>query len=423
MTILPAPKAALFHPVRSPPTVSRVIIVSDFCDLQGGQAKVAIDSARLLAEAGYDVIFFGASGVPDPRLDHPKIRVVGLGQVPLANGGLRVALAGLWNGTAATELRDLITTEAGQGTVVHVHGFAKALSPAIGPVLATAPVPVIYTLHEYFLACPNGGLFDYQERRICTRMPMSAACIMAHCDARQRSHKAYRLLRQIILHRVGKLPQSLCHIVVLTERQRQIMAGHLPKNAQLHLLANPVTSPPKSPNTRSRSGPFAFVGRLSPEKGAPLFARAAALAKVPAMFIGDGADAAAVRSANPDAEITGWLAHSDVQERLSQARALVLPSLWYECQPLVMLEALSMGVPVVAGRWISGTDCITDGVNGVLFDNPEPEPLAAALQVAQTIPDFDPAPFRARFAPTAHLSGLLDIYQNALHKYLHEKAY
>ena len=389
----------------------QVLILGDFASLTGGQAKVAIDSAVLLAEAGLRVTFFAACAPVDARLRRDGITVTCLGQPDIAAdpSRLRALARGLWNRDAARRLAAEIAALDPDRAVIHCHGWAKALSPSIGPVLAQSPVPVLYTLHEYFLACPNGGFFDYETRRICARDPLGPACLIAACDRRGAHHKAWRLARAMIARGPGRLPGGLRHIAVLGETQRATIAPYLPAGARLHHLPNPVA--PGGPGVdAARNGDFVFVGRLSPEKGAPLFAAAARKAVVRAVFVGDGEERSAVLRANPDATVTGWLPPEEVQHHLSRARALVLPSLWSECQPLVSLEALLRGVPVVTGRWCAAAEEIEDGRNGVLVDRPDRDAFAEALLRVQSIGAFDSQALAQKVAPAAHLSRLARIY-------------
>ena len=112
---------------------------------------------------------------------------------------------------------------------------------------------------------------------------------------------------------------------------------------------------------------FVFVGRLSAEKGATLFAEAAREAEVQAVFVGDGDEKESILRTNPDATITGWLDRDKVLARYREARALVFPSLWFECQPLAVLEALSLGVPVIVTDRCAASEAVVDGQNGYRF--------------------------------------------------------
>lgn len=392
-----------------------VLIVGDFADINGGQAKVAIDSARLLADAGMNVIFFAASGPVSQVLDHPNIRTVCLGQKTLIDNPSRMnaMLSGLWNGAALRALRAEIAQLDPGSTVVHCHGWAKALSPSVGRELTSGRVPVLYTMHEYFLACPNGGFFDYRQQEICMRKPLSLDCATTNCDARHVSHKLWRMARSVLARGAGRLPHGLTDIAYISDTQLRAMQPYLPNAARLHTLPNPV-SVGGAPVDAARNETFLFVGRLSPEKGALHFAHAAREAGVKAVFVGDGPEADAIISANSEAEITGWLSPDQVQAHLAQARALVFPSLWYECQPLVPIEALVRGVPVVCGAWSAASEVVRDGVNGVIYDSADVTSLTNALRQVSGVGPFEAPDLAAAVSPARHLARLFEIYEQML---------
>ncbi len=393
--------------------LERVILVSDFANVNGGQAKVAIDSAVLLADAGIDVVFFAGSGTPDPLLSHPKIRVVELGQTDILSDAnrLRAAGKGIWNRAAAARLREEVRRHDPRTTVLHAHGYAKVLSPAIGPVLTNGPLRSVYTMHEYFLACPNGGFYDFQKQQICTRTALSLSCLSCNCDMRHPAHKAWRVLRQAATLGPGRMPRGLRDVIYISETQRRVMAPYLAATTRLHHLPNPITVADLPPVDAAKNEVFLFVGRFSPEKGALMFATAAKSAGVKAVFVGDGEEASAIRAANPDAVITGWQTPAQVQDWIGKARALVFPSLWYETFGLVVHEALARGVPVISGAWSAAAEVVIDGQNGWIYERPEINALTNALNTAQMAPKNAVKSDRNMNTSAAHLEKLTNIYR------------
>jgi glycosyltransferase involved in cell wall biosynthesis len=393
-----------------------VLLVSDFAFINGGQAKVAIDSARLLAEAGLQVTFFAAVGPVDSALDHPGIEVELLDQKDILSepSRLRAMTRGIWNRTARERLEATVARFDPKTTVLHCHGYAKALSPSIGPVLTDGPLPTVYTMHEYFLACPNGGFYDYQRNEICTRRALGTACLTSNCDVRKPAHKVWRVARQMATWGPGGLPRGMRDIIYISETQKRAMAPYLPGEARLHHVPNPIARPDGPAVRAEENDIYLFVGRLNPEKGGRIFAEAARKAGVRAVFVGDGAEADVIRAVNPDAEILGWKSPAEVQEWLGKARALVFPSLWYEGQPLTPLEALARGVPVVCGTWSAAAECVTDGKTGILYDRPEVDSLAGALSRVEGMSFGDASEVLDPLEPAAHLQMLLDLYEELL---------
>ncbi len=398
--------------------LKNVIIVYDFAHINGGQAKVAIESALLLSAAGLKVSYFAAVGPVDDRLAAAGIRVELLGQKDImSEPDRKMAMKrGIWNAPARKALAAFTAEFDPAETVVHCHGYAKALSPSIGPELAAGPLSAVYTMHEYFLACPNGGFYDFQKHEICTRKALGVDCLTTNCDVRHPAHKVWRVARQIATKGRGKLPSGLRDIIYISEVQRRAMASYLPEAAQLHHVPNPMAFPETMAAPARDQDIFLFIGRLSPEKGARIFAEAAKLAGRRAVFVGDGPEADHVRKISPDAEITGWATPAEVERWIARSRALVFPSLWYECQPLTPIESLGQGRPVVTGSWSAGAELVQDGVNGVLYHEPTPEALAAAIGKVDALPDVDPQPIRDFVSPERHVARLLEVYSSAIAK-------
>ncbi|MEH3145069.1 MAG: glycosyltransferase family 4 protein [Methylobacterium frigidaeris] len=357
-----------------------IIIVADHAHINGGQAKVAIESALGLAARGHPVVFFAAVGPADERLAAAGIETVVLGQtdVTLTTSLMRFGVQWLWNQPAAAALGDLLARHDPGETVVHVHAWAKALSPSIGPVLAASRAPVVFTMHEYYLACPNGGFYDYPVSAACHRAPVSVACIGHNCDSRGYARKLMRVGRHVLMRHTG-MTGNLAAVVTISRLQREVLAPHLPPGTRFEDVANPVDVAPLGPKGDGPPGDFVFVGRLSAEKGAGLFAAAARLCGRRAVFVGDGPQRAELEAAHPEAVFLGWHDPAGVRRRLREARALVFPSVWYEGQPLTVLEALALGTPVIVSDLCAGREAVTDGVDGLWFRSGDPAALAAAM--------------------------------------------
>ena len=131
-------------------------------------------------------------------------------------------------------------------------------------------------------------------------------------------------------------------------------------------ISNPIDAPDLGPKENPAAGEFIFVGRLSPEKGVFLFAEAAAKLGVPATFVGDGPLKEELRARFPNARLLGWQDSENVRQAMRAARALVFPSLWFEGQPLTVLEAKALGTPVIVADQCAGRDEIEDGAERAL---------------------------------------------------------
>ncbi len=358
-----------------------IVNIADHAFINGGQAKVAIDSAIGLVERGCRVTYFAACGPVDPRLAVSGAEIICLDQpdITTAKSQARFLAQTLWNTRAAHRLRELLEGLDPLTTVIHVHAWAKALSPSIGSVIRDAHIPSVYTMHEFFLVCPTGGFYDYKKAEPCTRVPLSRSCVTCDCDARSYPRKLLRIVRQLLLDNVSGMKEAIRHFVTISDLQYQVVRDYMPSETIFHRIANPISVPDLGPKPQPGKE-FLFVGRLSTEKGIEHFCEAARLAGVVPVIAGDGPLGDDLRRRFPEARMLGWQSPQRVRELMRSARALVFPSVWYEGQPLTVYEALALGTPVVVSDVCAGREAIEHGINGLRFTSGDAHSLAAALR-------------------------------------------
>ena len=225
----------------------------------------------------------------------------------------------------------------------------------------------VITVHDFLLACPTGTLFLHHTQQKCTIKPLSAECIATNCDVRSYPHKLWRIGRGVAQKSLGHMPSGLRHFIFYSQMAQDILRPYLPDDAVFHFVPNSIEMDFDAPADVARNERFMFLGRITPEKGAVMFARAAAAEQVPCEFIGEGMSSDDVARANPQAILSGWMSQRDGVKALRHGRALVFPSLWYETLGLVVLEAAGNGVPSIVPETCAARESVVDGVTGLYF--------------------------------------------------------
>ncbi|PIK69200.1 glycosyltransferase family 4 protein [Methylobacterium frigidaeris] len=344
-------------------------ILTNFATPKGGAEKVAIESARGLAEAGIAVtLIHGVDGPADPMLDHPDIRRIGLGLTDVwERPAWRGAVEGIWNREAARRLDAALAALPARPDVLHLHQWTRSLSPAVFSVLARSGSAVAVTLHDYFLACPNGVYYRFDRAEPCALRPLSAGCLAASCDPQSRAHKAVRLARSVvqsaaIARGFSRRPLDLVHVSDGSRARLEPLLGS--RRFRHHRIDNPVRVDRAAPADPASGDALAFVGRFTREKGADLVAQAAHQAGLPSLFVGDGPLAAELRTV-PGTEVVGWRAPAEVEALLRRrARAVVAPARWLETGPLTIYEALAAGIPAIASDRAGAGEKIREAETG-----------------------------------------------------------
>ena len=260
-------------------TVEAAVVLNDFCYVQGGASKVAIDEAMAFQRRrpGRDVPGRGrcaVRGAARCRRARDLARSAGIA-AGLAPSGRRVALA---PGTArlSPPRESLLARQDPSRTVVHLHGYTKALSTSPALAARLAGFATVCTLHDFFAACPNGAFYDYRREEPCQRRALSLSCMLTNCDKRHPLHKSYRVARGVAQRHFARFPDSVRDFIALSRRSVDVVAAlSCSRTRRLYPLPNIIDMPRAPPVDVANNRPLLVLGRLDAEKGVMLAATAA----------------------------------------------------------------------------------------------------------------------------------------------------
>jgi len=284
---------------------------------------------------------------------------------------------------------------------------------------ARAGVPVVQTLHNFRLLCPQAMFL--REGRVCEdclgKLPWRG---VVHRCCRGSVSQSAVLASMIGVHRaIGTYRSKVSRYIALTEfsRAKFIAGGLLGK--QISVKPNFVDLPAPE-NERQRAGAL-FVGRLSPEKGTRVLARAAATRRHAVIdVIGTGPERSSLE-ASPGIRLLGWQAPETIYARMRGAAFLVAPSICYENFPRAIVEAFACGLPVIASRLGAMAEIVRDGATGLLFEAGNAEDLAQKMAWAEATPDAlremganARREYEAKYTPAVNYRQLMKIYADAI---------
>jgi glycosyltransferase involved in cell wall biosynthesis len=387
---------------RTPPPNVRILQVHTLYREAGGEDSVVSNEAALLRSAGHDVQTYVEEN-PDSRAE----AVLALAASP-------------WNVSATR--RVVRAAEAFQPDVVHIHNTWFRMSPAVVRGLHDSGFPTVVTMHNYRLACLNAQL--YREGEPCEdcvgRVPWRGVTRRCYRDSALQSAIVGTT---VMVHRATGTWDSHADVVVaLTDfAAERLVASGVPRD-KVMVKANFVDDLGHRPNAPSDSRYILFAGRLTEEKGIADLVSAwqeGPLEGIDLLIAGDGPLRSQVESAlPPGAHLLGRRPAGEMRDLFLGARALVFPSRWYEGLPMVLVEALASGTPVV----YPDLGAIPEVVNGAGwgFEALDVDSLGKAMQASIDGGEVDRRgevarrQFDERFSPKAGLTALEDLYAQTL---------
>ena len=266
--------------------------------------------------------------------------------------------------------------------IAHAHCIYHHLSPSVFVELKRRGIPVVLTAHDLKLCCPaykmlnRGGVCERCKSGNLLHLPVNtcirdSAALSALIMVESYVHRAFGLYRR--------------HVDRVVTPSRFYLEKHVEwgwPREQLAYIPNYVDVSLYEPGYAPGEH-FFYFGRLSLEKGVGTLIRAAAKAGVRLRIAGTGPEGDALRQlvdqTGAQVEFLGFVSGTPLWDEVRAARAVVLPSEWYENAPMSVLEAYACGKPVIGARIGGIPEMVREAETGALFDSGDVEGLAAQL--------------------------------------------
>lgn len=362
-----------------------IIIVNDSGNINGGAAKVAIDSTIELSNSKNNVFYFCSSKEIEKQLVLSKLSLLknlNQSEIKDESNKLNAFIRGIWNLKAYSEMKSLLKNMDKKQTIVHIHGWTKSLTISVIFAALINGFKVVITLHDFFIHCPNGGLFNYKRKSICKIKPLSLNCITTNCDSRGYSFKIFRVIRSIIERIIFLLYKNKIHLIFLSKLSYDVLQPYIYKFNSVSYIENPVDRKKETKVKAETNNIFLFIGRISFEKGCESFCKSiSSNSNLKGIVIGEGNEYNYLVEKYPNISFLGWQSKKEIDNILRKTRCLVFPSLWYETYGLVVKEAISIGIPCIVSSSTAACEFIIDNHNGVIFESGNIEDLSKKILI------------------------------------------
>ena len=379
-----------------------VVVHADYLE-PGGETVSASAEARILTEAGHDVVEFSKSN-----------------RDFVDGSSLRQGAQLFFNVQVKRELEDLLRRV--RPDVVHCNNTFPSLSPSVYYAASKYGAATVQTLRNYRLSCPAATFFrDGQPCYDCNGHRIALPGIRHACYRDSRSATA-GVAAMTSLHELIGTWRRLDAYIVLSDRARELLSQAGLPDERVHVKFNVVSPEPSLGH--GEGGFLLFAGRLTREKGILDVLALAATSPLPVVVVGNGPMAQEVEAAQARGHVH-WvpqMPHDELLTLMGRARAVVAIPLWEEPFGRVVAEALGNGTPVIVTRVGALPELVIDGISGFHID---PGDTAALSLVANRLAELDSeaysqlradarSRYQALFSPATNVARLEEIYGFAL---------
>lgn len=363
-----------------------VLLVHNYYRIPGGEDTVVANERALLEKQGHTVCLY--------TRNNAEIQDTGI------LSKIRLACTSVFSLKTYKEVKRLIRDK--QIDIVHVHNTLSLISPSVYYAAFSCKVPVVQTLHNFRMVCPNGLLF--REGTVCEEcIEKGLGCSLRHKCYRDSFLQTFVSLAILKIHRFLGTYRKINYIALTEFNKKKIAEGNKKKNFipldKIYVKPNFVKPFPVE-NIERAEKQFLYVGRLEKEKGIPFLLEAwKDLPEYTLELCGTGTLEAWCRDYIAKHELCnvkllGQQTQNVVRQKMAQATAVVFPSQWYEGMSMVLLESMAMGTPILASDIGNGGDMIVDGINGTTF---VPDSIKNFLEKVKSFSGYDVEMIRKHF--------------------------
>lgn len=362
----------------------KIIQVNKFLYPKGGADKYCLTLISELEKAGETVIPFGMADSRNLNTTWSTYFSENIDYHKKGNS-LKMATRLIWNKEAASKFAKLL--DETKPDLIHAHNIYHQLSPSILIEAKKRNIPVVMTLHDYKLACPNYLMFTHGQH--CERCLKGSYinCLTHNCYYSY-TRSGLAALESFLHNKVWHSYRDNVDLFIAPSnylKEKMVSAGL--DASKIVVLVNPA---PKYQETKDGSN-LLYIGRLSVEKGVDVLLQALKLTNEKLDIAGSGPDEIKLRELSKnlglESRVTwhGQVLGEDLEKLKREAKAVILPSIWAENMSLVLLESLAYGKLIIASSSGGTPELIEDNKTGFLFSPGDFNTLAQKINILDNI--------------------------------------
>lgn len=361
-----------------------ILIVHNYYQIPGGEDTVVANEKKMLEEHGHKVILYSRNNAELKQMSKFQ--------------KLFLPITTVFNPRTYKEIKKLIKSEDIE--IVHVHNTLNLISPAVYYAARAMKVPVVQTVHNFRLLCP--GATFYRDGNICEDcVEHGLRCAVKHSCYRGSRIQTLACVISTWFHRMTGIYGKISYICLTEFNRQKLLNLKQIKSEKVFVKPNFVESKDGFVPEENRDNQFVFAGRLDKLKGIDILFEAwkrmgDAAPKLVVCGTGLMEDwcKSFVQQNRVNIEMRGFVPNTEARKLIANSKALVLPTQWYEGFPMSIVEAFSVGTPVVCSDLGNVGSIVEEGVTGIKFESSSVDKMKQAVQRLQTYPEIYKTTFK-----------------------------
>lgn len=376
-----------------------ILIVHNYYQIPGGEDTVVANEKKMLEDNGHKVVLY--------TRNNNEIKTMNAFQKIL------LPFTSIYSFKTAREIERIIKEE--NIDIVHVHNTLSLISPSVYYATVKMNKPVVQTIHNFRMLCP--GATFYRDGHICEDcVSKGLRCSLKHKCYRNSFIQTLVCVISTKIHRTTGIYSKINYICLTEFNKNKLLQLKPIKPERVFVKPNFTNNNEKLPTNIQRKNQCIFVGRLEKTKGidfllevwnemgnnAPklIVCGIGSLEKYCKEYISKN---------QLDVEMKGLISNNLVKQLVSESKALIMPTMWYEGFGMTIIEAFSVGTPVICPNMGNVGNLVENNITGYKYNSKsELEHIIKNenMNLSQSVQKI----FKTRYTETINYSKLSEIY-------------
>lgn len=365
----------------------KILMVNKFLYPNGGSETYMFKLGKYLTSIGHQVEYFG--------MEHPDRCVSNSADCYTKNMDFHnssavkkvlMSLKTIYSSEARKKIRKVLETF--QPDIVHLNNFNFQLTPSIIYEIKAHNIPIVQTVHDPQIACPNHRLYIENESRVCSQCHECnyLPCVKNKCVDNSLLKSIIASLESFIYHKKNTYDLIDCFICPSNFMANTICKNGISKG-KIKVLHNYCENPDIS--LREKSDYVLYFGRLSVEKGVnTLIDACKELNSINFVFAGTGNLFDKCKNID-NINAVGFKSGEELKQLIRRAKFSICPSEWYENCSMSIIESLALGTCVIVSNMGGNPELIIPNETGLVFEAGNKEELKKAILQLYNNPELN----------------------------------
>ena len=390
----------------------KILLVNKFYYRRGGDCIYMLNLEQLLKTHGHDVAVFAMDYPENIETEWKRYFPNEIKFTP-GVGMLETFMRMFGLGEVKRKFNSLLNDF--KPDVVHLNNIHTQLSPVIARLAYERGIKVIWTLHDYKLLCPRYDCLR-NGNKVCEECFADKHKVLEYKCMKNSKLASMLAYKEAMKWSREKLESYTDAFICPSQFMQHKMAQGEFDRKKMYILCNFIDIERTRRDSYDKEDYYCFIGRLSFEKGIETLIEAARTLPYHLKIIGGGplADILKEKAKGANIEFTGYKEWPEIKEIVGKARFSVVPSEWYENNPLSVIEAQCLGTPVLGANIGGIPELIKEGINGMCFESRNIMDLKNKIE-KMFILNVDYKQLakssQIRYSSEKHYNELLELYQ------------